>query len=538
MIEALYRRVRRSPGLRVLLAGVVLCSASWPVAAGGGKGQQSISQQIQNAPPAKRAQYAREAAQIRMLLGDMTRPIGPTEEALAPVKEKLSKAIKIQFLDTPFERVIEFLQRESGVTILIDRHATAGLEQGIVALEADQMTLKEALDWACLVTDTDWDVIKGVVVISTANAIQVRQAVTKVYDVRGLIFNPPNFTSAPEFDLNSALSNTSSGGSSGGAQSATTLFSDEGIGDQPTRMESIDQLITLIQDTVGHQADWAAYGGNLGSVRELSGNLIIRATPARHKDIADLLARMSEGQDRMISVEARYILVKSRVLEDLIKKNEGEFIIPADKLEAFLTAAGSAENGSKSLGTNRLVMFNGQRTHLTAWSQKAFLSDVEPVSGGDAGLDPTLSVQESGAQIDVEATVAQGGKSIVMTFRGAVVTGIKAHESPIPSGGVDRGASVQATTKVEQGQKEVVVDGDVMPGKRTGAAYAKLIAPEQDLVTYRTSVSIPNGGAVLMTGASVMIKSLPMEDSEVVLIVRARSKEAVKKEEAKKEEAK
>ncbi|MEX2213200.1 MAG: hypothetical protein WD768_03670 [Phycisphaeraceae bacterium] len=162
------------------------------------------------------ARHAREAAQLRMLLGDISRPIGPAEEALAPIKEKLSKEIKIQFLDTPMERVVEFLQRESGLTMLIDRAATQGAENNPVALEAEKMTIKDAIDWACLSSDCDWDVIKGVIVISTTRAIERRQVTVKVYDVRGLIYQIPNFVWSPEFDLNSALSNTSSGGSSGG----------------------------------------------------------------------------------------------------------------------------------------------------------------------------------------------------------------------------------------------------------------------------------------------------------------------------------
>jgi hypothetical protein len=524
----------------VFLMASCLVGGAAPLLAGGGKDTQQVAAPTPR-DPNKRAQIAREQAQLRMLLGDMTRPIGPSDEALAPVKEKLSKAIKIQFLDTPFERVIEFLQRESGVTILIDRNATNGREDSAVALEAEKMTLKEALDWACLVTDTDWDVIKGVVVVSTSGAIQRRQIVTKVYDIRGFVIQVPDFIGAPEFDLNSALSNTSSGGSSGGAQSATTLFSEsDRTGEQPTRAESIEQLVTLIQDTVGKQSEWAAYGGEVSSLREMTGNLIIKTTPRNHKDIEELLAKMAASQEKMISVDARYYVIKSKVLDELIKKNDGEFIIGADKLEEFMKGATDPAAGSKRLGAAKLVMFNGQRTFLTAANAMSFLSDIEPVSGGE-GVDPTTSVLLSGARVDVEATVTQNGKSIIMTFRGEVITGKELRQAAIPATGgstegeVRQSGKVTGTVTPPANPKDakpapaaidgtVTTKGEIVPAKKTAASTAPLDLPEQDGVGYRTSVAIPNGGAVLLTGASSMMRSVSMEDSEVVLIVRAKSK--------------
>ena len=51
------------------------------------------------------------------------------------------------------------------------------------------------------------------------------------------------------------------------------------------RQDRIDQITGLIQDTVGQQEDWAVYGGALNSIRELNGNLFIRATPPEHAQI-------------------------------------------------------------------------------------------------------------------------------------------------------------------------------------------------------------------------------------------------------------
>jgi len=517
--------------------------------------------------PTKKPDASQEAAMLQALLGDMGRPIGPAAEALAPIKDKLAKEIKVQFLATPLDRVIEFLQRESGITMLIDRKATGDRSDDPVSLEAEKMTIKDALDWACLATETDWDVIKGVVVVSTTRAIELRQRTTKVYDVRGLIYRVPNFTGAPEFDLNSALSNTSSGGSSGGAQSATTLFSDEDTeGEAPTYAESVEQLATLIQDTIGEQSEWQAYGGELSSLREITGNLIIKTTPRNHEAIAKLLSEMAASTEKMVQVDTRYVLVKSKVLEDLIAKNDGQLILAADKVDAFIAAVSDAATGNKRLGGTRMVMFNGQRTHLSANNATSFLSDIEPVVD-TASVDPTQSVLVSGTKTDVEATVAQGGKSIVMTFRAGVVTSKQLRQVEIPTGGRAGTPRIKQTGTINgtvapagpgggKGKDKPKDDkGNAGPATVTGnidttgkitdgvqgadsAATVQLDLPEQEGVNYLTSVSIPNGGAVVLTGSSTMIQSGGGDDAEIVVIIRASSKEKaaepVKAEPAKK----
>lgn len=55
----------------------------------------------------------------------------------------------------------------------------------------------------------------------------------------------------------------------------------------------IEELTTLIQDTIGRQEDWAAYGGSVSSLRELNGNLIIKTTPENHRQIRRLLFELS-----------------------------------------------------------------------------------------------------------------------------------------------------------------------------------------------------------------------------------------------------
>lgn len=62
------------------------------------------------------------------------------------------------------------------------------------------------------------------------------------------------------------------------------------------REEQIETLVYFIQDTVGSQEEWAAYGGVSSSLRELNGNLIVKTTPANHRELRKLLEQLRNNR--------------------------------------------------------------------------------------------------------------------------------------------------------------------------------------------------------------------------------------------------
>lgn len=100
-----------------------------------------------------------------------------------------------------------------------------------------------------------------------------------------------------------ALSNTRSGGSSGGAALAsTTLFGDDGDEEiqVPTLEEYVEQLSELIRDTVGYTSEWAAKGGTQSSIRERDGKLVVTTTAENHRRISDMLEQLYNPQPELI----------------------------------------------------------------------------------------------------------------------------------------------------------------------------------------------------------------------------------------------
>jgi hypothetical protein len=67
----------------------------------------------------------------------------------------------------------------------------------------------------------------------------------------------------------------------------------------------VEQLVTLLQNHIGNMAEWQGYGGEVSSLQEFDGDMIIKTTPENHVDIAMLFAalRTNRAQARRIHDE-------------------------------------------------------------------------------------------------------------------------------------------------------------------------------------------------------------------------------------------
>jgi len=119
-----------------------------------------------------------------------------------------------------------------------------------------------------------------------------KMTVIRIFDIRDLLHIPPDFTNAPAFDLNSALSNTSSGGSGGGGGgggAGSSIFS-MGGGDANRSLEVKssaergEDIAQLIRDSIEPEV-WQANGGEYASIKYFNGQLIIKAPLYVHAKI-------------------------------------------------------------------------------------------------------------------------------------------------------------------------------------------------------------------------------------------------------------
>ena len=116
----------------------------------------------------------------------------------------------------------------------------------------------------------------------------MRQSTTEIYFIGDLLMTIPNFTAAPGFSLNDALSNTNSGGSDGGGNSNEGgLFDTEGTDraePEPTKQEKAERIMDLIRSSIEPEI-WQANGGQYASVRYLNNMLVVKAPEYVHQQI-------------------------------------------------------------------------------------------------------------------------------------------------------------------------------------------------------------------------------------------------------------
>ncbi len=485
------------------------------------------------------------------------------------VSLKLQDPVPVNFDANKFVNVVDYFRNTTGVNFFVNWAAleAAGIEQDLpINLQLNNVPAEQALKLvlqqagaAANLEKVNFSIIDGVVHISTQRDLQ-KTTDTRVYDIRDLLVQVPNFSGAPEFDLNQALSNTSSGGSSGGAASAsTTLFgTEEETQKQPTREELIEQITTLIQDTIGVQADWAAYGGEVSSLRELNGNLIVKSTPDNHRDIVKLLGQLRAARAMQIHIEARFLLVETNFLDEVgvdldfqYRSSEGRFLGPITVAQDHIGMAGASDTGfpgnfgNASTGTDPFTPGLGFPPVGTGAGQPGtppnrslrFGIGVTFFDDLDVNLivNATQASRRSIALTAPRLTLFNGQRSHVMVARQiAFISDLE----PVSDAGFDPTLSVTQSGVVLDVEATVSADRryvtmtarpslatvvqpirsipqqgagvlDQGNGGGDNAGENVLIsgfieAPELELTQVRTSVSVPDKGTLLMGGQRVV----------------------------------
>ena len=182
---------------------------------------------------------------------------------------------EITFDGTGFGDVIDFLRDVSGANIFVNWKAleTATIDRNApVTLKLRNIKFSKALDLILAnvgggTTQLGYTIDEGVISISTLDEL-AKNTVNRVYDIRDLIINIPDFTDAPSFDLSSLSNQTQQqggsggvgggvggggvgGGGGGGSSSQSGLFGGSGGGGGqgqnreapgPSRQELVDQI--------------------------------------------------------------------------------------------------------------------------------------------------------------------------------------------------------------------------------------------------------------------------------------------------------
>jgi len=458
------------------------------------------------------------------------------------VEAQLDRALpEVAFDGVGFSDVIDFLRDVSGANIFVNWKTLegAGVDRNApVTAKLRNVKFSKALS---IILDSvgggtaklGYTIDEGVIEIGTADDLS-KNTLTRVYDIRDLIINVPDFNNAPDFSLTSTSNNTSQnggagGGGGGGGGQGQSLFTGGGGGqggqqEGQTRQELVDSITKLITETVAPDS-WRDSGGSVGSLRELQGQLIVTQTPENQRALVSLLEQLRETHSIQVTVETRFLTVQRNFLQDigvdlnfifnLNSSNSANIsTIPLQAANSAFTSAptttvpgsiGATAEGlttavtyldnlqvnlllhateasqlTTKVDSPRVTLFNGQRAYVLNSLQQAYVSDLTPIVGtGVAAFNPTISVVQSGVLLDVQATVSADRKYVTLTLRPQLSELV----ALVPF-------------SFQTGSTTTIVDGVPVTTGQTGT----IEQPEIQLTEVRTTVSVPDGGTLLLGG--------------------------------------
>lgn len=219
-------------------------------------------------------------------------------------------------------KVIEELRSNHGLNVQIAWNVldNAGIRKDRrVELRLQNVPLSVLLD--NIVREIDptgaqlgWAVDRGVVIISDRAALD-RRTLLRAYDVRDLLesgYAIRRFASTPSLGLATTgrewvggdrmQADAAGGGGVGGG--GGQLFGEPS--DDPTRMEKIQSLMDLITNQVD-PSSWIDNGGDVGSVNERDGVLLVRQSLRSHAEVRDLLDLLRAVRPQPLQVDVAIV---------------------------------------------------------------------------------------------------------------------------------------------------------------------------------------------------------------------------------------
>ncbi|MBU3684772.1 MAG: hypothetical protein FGM39_12310, partial [Phycisphaerales bacterium] len=134
----------------------------------------------------------------------------------------ISTGVSVRFSETPAKEAFAYLKQLTGVDLTVRWSSDPGASDGFdpeapITLEVNNgqalVVLERMIEQASTEPST-WQLRDGYVEVGPKSRLSVRNAQeTRIYPIRDLLFEAPNFDNAPDFNLNQAMQ---SGGGMGG----------------------------------------------------------------------------------------------------------------------------------------------------------------------------------------------------------------------------------------------------------------------------------------------------------------------------------
>src|SRR3989339_1682522 len=229
------------------------------------------------------------------------------------IEDALNTIISFEFLDTSLRDIVIFVREKTNINMIIDSEAG----NAPVTLKLKDVPLRTALKYI---------LPKGHEYVIEEDIIHIykQKMEMRVYDVRDILINLDD-KEPLKFDITAAA--TSQMGLSKGAETVKTKDASERV------LDLIELIVTTVEPSswsnrvsvigasaTGGQRSINIPGQGEGSVLARTGqpgDLVVVNSKYVHKQIEDLLASLRSSQNLQVSIEARFITVTDKFLEDI-----------------------------------------------------------------------------------------------------------------------------------------------------------------------------------------------------------------------------
>lgn len=355
----------------------------------------------------------------------------PESPANRAVRKKLAAVQrKLEFTGVPFEQVIEFMRDISGVSIHVKWGALeqVGVDKDTpVNIKLTDVPIEKALRVILAdvggLTPLAYVIDEGIITISTKDDLS-QQTVVRVYDIRDLIIRIPNFV-GPDISLQNAAGGNAGGnnasGTGGGGGAGGGLFgsvggnnaggTNAGEENQISRQELIDDILELIRSTIAPET-WIERSGNIGSIQELGGTIVVKQTAESHGALVDLLGRLRETKALQINIEARFITVSTGFLNHIG--------IDLDFYVNLSSRLKPVDDGGGAWATDPLtgarIVDDSAGAYLPQWQRRGFVSNRWSPMGFRQGSSVFTGPQQTAVPSSIGGTVQGSALTIAGTF--------------------------------------------------------------------------------------------------------------------------
>ncbi|MBI2472655.1 MAG: hypothetical protein HYV59_15685, partial [Planctomycetes bacterium] len=297
------------------------------------------------------------------------------------IEDALNTIISFEFLDTPLRDIVIFVREKTNINMIIDSEAGSVP----ITLKLKDVPLRTALKYI-LPKGYEY-VIEGDIIHIYKQKMELR-----VYDVRDILINLDD-KEPLKFDITAAATSQMSL-SKGAAVKAK---------DAPERVLDLIELVVTTVEPSSWSSRVSVIGADEGgSHRRINtsgqgegsiiarmgqpGDLVVVNSKYVHKQIEDLLASLRSSQNLQVSIEARFITVTDKFMEDI-----------GSNINKFFSDKASINTGANT-DISDLVSGDGLQLNYSIFNDsilKGFLRAVQESKDSEILTSPRITLSNT-----------------------------------------------------------------------------------------------------------------------------------------------